>query len=156
MNSAPIASPTAKPTPQSATAEQILDLAEMLIQTRSYGAFSYQDNAVIQIDPGSATLCRKFSGTVWGNEIDFGGGSIWLSGAGPRYASNHRARAVHGLGRVRTTTGLHASATYFCAERPRLTTRMGADARLPTPGSDRHSDPTLTSSLESAKSALLP
>ena len=27
----------------SATAEQILDLAETLIQTRSYSAFSYQD-----------------------------------------------------------------------------------------------------------------
>ena len=40
MSSAAIASPASKPTPQSATAEQILDLAEMLIQTRSYGAFS--------------------------------------------------------------------------------------------------------------------
>ena len=45
MSSAAIASPASKPTPQSATAEQILDLAEMLIQTRSYGAFSYQDIA---------------------------------------------------------------------------------------------------------------
>lgn len=35
--------PASKPKRPSATAEQILDLAEMLIQTRSYGAFSYQD-----------------------------------------------------------------------------------------------------------------
>ena len=35
----------AAPKPRSATAEQILDVAETLIQTRSYGAFSYQDIA---------------------------------------------------------------------------------------------------------------
>src|SRR5882672_2106951 len=35
--------PTKAPNPRSDTGEQILDLAEMLIQTRSYGAFSYQD-----------------------------------------------------------------------------------------------------------------
>lgn len=35
----------AKPKPPSATATQILDLAETLIQTRSYSAFSYQDIA---------------------------------------------------------------------------------------------------------------
>lgn len=35
----------AQPKPLSATAEQILDVAEMLIQTRSYSAFSYQDIA---------------------------------------------------------------------------------------------------------------
>lgn len=34
-----------KPKQRSATAEQILDLAETLIQTRSYSAFSYQDIA---------------------------------------------------------------------------------------------------------------
>ena len=33
------------PRPRSETAEQILDLAEMLIQTRGYSAFSYQDIA---------------------------------------------------------------------------------------------------------------
>jgi AcrR family transcriptional regulator len=38
-----MATPASKPKRPSATAEQILDLAEMLIQTRSYGAFSYQD-----------------------------------------------------------------------------------------------------------------
>ena len=37
------AAPNAKPL--SATAEQILDVAETLIQTRSYSAFSYQDIA---------------------------------------------------------------------------------------------------------------
>ena len=34
---------TAAPKQRSRTAEQILDLAEMLIQTRGYSAFSYQD-----------------------------------------------------------------------------------------------------------------
>ena len=43
MSSAAIRPP--EPTRQSATAEQILDLAETLIQTRSYSAFSYQDIA---------------------------------------------------------------------------------------------------------------
>jgi TetR/AcrR family transcriptional repressor of nem operon len=33
----------AEPKQRSATAEQILDIAETLIQTRSYSAFSYQD-----------------------------------------------------------------------------------------------------------------
>jgi len=37
------AKPKPKPRPRSATAEQILDVAEMLIETRSYAAFSYQD-----------------------------------------------------------------------------------------------------------------
>src|SRR5581483_126772 len=37
--------PTRAKPARSATAEQILDLAETLIQTRSYGAFSYQDIA---------------------------------------------------------------------------------------------------------------
>jgi TetR/AcrR family transcriptional repressor of nem operon len=37
--------PRPPPTARTATAEQILDLAEMLIQTRSYSAFSYQDIA---------------------------------------------------------------------------------------------------------------
>src|SRR5512143_483091 len=36
---------TTAPKPRSATAEQILDLAETLIQTRGYSAFSYQDIA---------------------------------------------------------------------------------------------------------------
>ena len=35
----------AAPRPRSETAEQILDLAEMLIRTRGYSAFSYQDIA---------------------------------------------------------------------------------------------------------------
>ena len=34
---------TTAPKQRSRTAEQILDLAEMLIQTRGYSAFSYQD-----------------------------------------------------------------------------------------------------------------
>src|SRR5512144_3174565 len=40
-----ISSAAAQPQPRSATAEQILDIAETLIQTRSYSAFSYQDIA---------------------------------------------------------------------------------------------------------------
>ena len=35
--------PKTKPAPHSDTREEILDLAEMLIQTRGYSAFSYQD-----------------------------------------------------------------------------------------------------------------
>src|SRR5882672_12243087 len=35
--------PTKAPNPRSDTGEQILDLAEALIQTRGYSAFSYQD-----------------------------------------------------------------------------------------------------------------
>ena len=41
MTKMPTAAP--EPKPRSKTAEQILDLAEMLIQTRGYSAFSYQD-----------------------------------------------------------------------------------------------------------------
>ena len=37
--------PTKAPNPRSDTGEQILDLAEALIQTRGYSAFSYQDIA---------------------------------------------------------------------------------------------------------------
>jgi TetR/AcrR family transcriptional repressor of nem operon len=43
MTSTTTSASASKPAHPSATAEQILDLAEMLIQTRSYGAFSYQD-----------------------------------------------------------------------------------------------------------------
>jgi hypothetical protein len=51
------------PKQRSDTAEQILDRAETLIQTRGYSAFSYQDIAVMKLQLCRASLSGGFGST---------------------------------------------------------------------------------------------